>query len=737
VSGFEVPAGEPSAVRAAAGRLRRLAHDVDSAGRDLAGEQRGLAAGWRSDAGRAATAEVGVLGRQAVGFGARVAAGAVALDRYAAALEHAQGVARSLAVRDVGADTQARREAGRVPALPPDAWEDIYRREYAALRRPLDTTYRSALADLDHAARTCRAALESAVPGYHRGMSPTRIALAARRASIVHLPTVRAADQTRQGREDAATVAAALAAGRRPDPELLDSIQTNALDESYSAAFATTLGAAGLARLPAQVGRLDADDPTRRVLMTAVGAITGRATNGTAPDLPPDQVDDLVTRAGSTARSDPPHEARDYWSVLELVSYGRGTFAPATLARIATTSYDHRGALRSAQQTANPDQHEITPAEATRRLDDPMLAILGELAATPAAGRIFFDLHAADGELDRISTLMHEYLGKGRGDEDIVVNAVAQAAIDFPPGQRLGEDGKRGGEIASWFLHYAAADRAHNNGLPGATRDAVTKVLVNYYEDVSDSLVVHQTDGPGSRDEPYSYSRLPFQVGATISEADAEALLGEVWREPKLARRLLGAAALQAQSNLQAQLPPGRHSLDATKRITDNVFGVYGANVGRLLSAVYGDHMTKAESNSVMLAAGKLFFDLGTIALGAPAEGIKTVSFGIAQNIGDGLFDFGNPVAPARSSYIAAVGNQHEVARITIAEILMRTDNWPDKASRPDEWWDESTQHFKVPANERDARRFAEWLDGVAGLETQGPEVTFGQRLDDYAPPPP
>jgi uncharacterized protein YukE len=727
VSGFEVPVGEPSAVRASAGRLRQMAHDVDAAGHDLVGEQRGMAAVWRSDAGRAATSEVGVLGAQATGFGGRVAGGAAALDRYAAALEHAQGAARALAARDAEADAQARREAGRIPSLPAADQDDIYRREYATLRRPLDTAYRAALDDLDRAARTCRATLESAVPGYHRGMTPTQIALAARRASTVHLPTIWSADQTRQGRADATAVATALAAGRTPDPDLLDRIKTNALDETYSAAFATTLGAAGLAKLPGQVGRLDADDPTRRTLMTAFGAIVGRATNGTGPDLPTDQTDDLVARAGSTARSDPPHEARDYWSVLELVTYGRGAFAPATLARIAGTVYDNRGALHGAQQTANPDQHEISTAEKGRRLDDPMLAILGELAATPEAGRIFFDVKAADGELERMHNLMREYHAKPGGDEGIVVKAISEAAVRFAPYQRVGADGKRGGEIASWFLHYAAGDLRTDAALSPATRAAVTGVLVNYYEDLRETLLVDAGGDLGAVSGPREKDTgLPFEIGAKISKADASSLLAEIWPDPAMSRRLMGAAAVRAQAYLQVQ--NAGHPAPA---VVNNAFGVYGADVGRLLHAAYGGQIGVDDTNSMMLSASKMFFDVGTAAVGGPADGAKAVIFGVAQEIGDGLFDFGNPHDRARSAYAAEITNLDQSARLTVAEMMLRTQAWvPGKGDPVWNWYDPNTKQLIIPPAGTKARGdFDFWLADHGGVPFGDAEQAFSDQL--------
>jgi hypothetical protein len=741
---FGIPPGEPDSLRGAAGRLRLIAADVDRHGAAVVAEQRGLAAVWTSDrAAPAAIAEVGRLGALAGGHSPRIAAGAAALRDYAAALDHAQRTVADLRRRDTLAEQEARAEASRTPQLPAEEREDLFRAEYGARRRSLEGAYHTETSRLAHAAQICRSRLENAVPGYRPGMSPGQTATAARRAVTSALPTVWAADQTRQARQDAAELQAAVESGRCPDPELVRRIGANARDEHYAAAFATWLGAGTLLGLPYQIGRSGLDDTGRRDLMRAVGAVAGTATNGAGPDLPTGDADELVRRAGSTERADDRHLYQGYWAVTQLLGYGSGTFGKDFLARIAEEIYHHRGKLRAENTIANPDQRPVSSAD-HRWIGDPMLVVLQELSKNPAAGRLFFAVRDADGKLSRVRALMSEYCNTGHTQERTVTDAVAEAATEFPPGERKGAEGRRGADIASYFLHYAAEQRRDHTVLWAETRQAVTKVLTTYYEDLRIALITQTTDGPGHRDPGHrnhgadSESKLPVQTGALLSSAEARSLTAEVWGEEKLRRQLLTAAATRAELSLRHELAAeGLSAKEVTEKI-NNAFGVYGSDVGMLLSAAYGERMHSAEFQSECLRATKVIFDVGAVTVARPAGGAAAVALDIFKEIGDGGFDPGNPVDGVRAGFAEAMQDLRTGIRATAVELLLRSGQWTREyapGEPPWKWWDATQGRLVVPADPSSRTEFALWLNDHAGAEMLAPEQAFVTGLERAAPP--
>ncbi|HVX45184.1 MAG TPA: hypothetical protein VHC49_14945 [Mycobacteriales bacterium] len=772
---IKIPKGNPDDLLKVVGNLRKMAGDADGHGGILSGEAKGMhRASWKDGAGAAAEAEASALSTACKSAGKDLGSGASALSAFARVLDDAKTKIKALDAQSNKIPAEAKTEAEKNP---------MYAHESAADRQAdIDAIIKDKMApimkkvhhwehELDHAAKTCAGKLQKTV-GAHKGQSPATVYAQSYNGALKTLPTMAAW----QAKQDAKLFRYQMKHGFKNDANskaMYARIAAESHNPAYADAFARELGADGLVSVPEALVQAHLNnsltDAQRKSLMSSISNIIGVATNtkNNTGHLDQSEIDKLVKYASNTHTVDPGERGgqwRPSWAMAQLLGYSTN-WSPRFLSNVSAEIYDHRGELRKLDQL--PDELQISSADDKYIHTDPMLTALEKLGRNGDAGRLFFD-HKSRGDLDRLRNLMSEYPSSERGHERILMRAVNSAATqDLPDptdkhltAAELAEL-RSGGDVASYFLHYAAMEKAgkHNdNPLGAATKRTVGSVLGYYYDDLHTllahhhQLLEHPTDpgaGPlGLREGKLLDSALGSRIGPAMSYAEVKSLLGDVIGDSTARHRILAGAAAYADIDMQNRMDPANYARGHHDKTLNNVFGNYGSDVGRILNTAYGEKINEGEKTEATKEAFKLLWNVGST-IAAPEGKAASTGFTVFNQIAGGAFDHGdNPADAARADFDNSVNAQENQVRGTVAEMLLHHNEWPHDQSNilakhytdkhgivhtnknyHPEWWDAKTGHFRVPTDPHDRAKFENWLQYDAGVDVSDPKQAFDDEL--------
>jgi hypothetical protein len=586
---FPLPPGEPGALRAAGGALQDVSTDLSALGTRIGREQAGLSAAWQGEAGAAAGTETSTLATITADKGRRVGDGASALSDYAAAL--ATAVADVTAIRRQAdqAETDARSEAAQTgQGLSYDDRQAIYTGIRSQALAPLRLHYRSVIETLDRAASTAAARLTAAVPEYHSGMTPGQLALAARDAVALRLPSVLKQDGQDRARDLAAELQPLLEQGKQIPTALLAKLEADRDNPWFAKTLLETLGpqAPNWAML-VMAGNGFPPDYNQRVI-TDFGQLLALSTR---------QVGDARLSDSYVQEFLKPLDEHNgvglqyAWHLGNLLHFG-GRFGTGFLQQAGDKLYalDKQGADSEMYTmvggwTNRPLTDELVP-------DDAMEAYFDAVAKDADAARVFFAGHADRLRYYLADRRTDDYLGDG-GD---ALGRALEAATSVHDG---GFRGQGSAQVASDLVHLlgsqdhdflASHDRA-------AVLPHVANILNGYKEDVYYSL--SRTDYGGAAATAPRLGQPELGTGGwgvEFSAADLTGTLAQLDHNSAAYKSVVRAQLSASEEFLRDKLAAAR----AEPERRDELLQAYARGHGLVLKQLFDTHIT------TQVAMGKL-----------------------------------------------------------------------------------------------------------------------------------
>lgn len=301
-----------------------------------------------------------------------------------------------------------------------------------------------------------------------------------------------------------------------------------------------------------------------------------------------------------------------------------------------------------------------------------------------------------------------------------LTDALRAASTEFPeidPNRDSAAHQQAGG-IASNLLH-AAAEQERGFDLSGPTPDAMKRDLASvmsyYYEDLDAALV--ERPGEASLDardwtERDQDSVFGFRYGASIRLDDATTLLDTIWEDEVSKERVLGAATVHAEENIQHKIDNWTDlGFDNPEQARNAGYKDYGAGLGRLMGAAHEGELDRAEQAAAIKDLSKGALSVGVAAAGPLGAGVSVGAAALDQLAGTSIDQVGGGPEDAREAYAAEVDDATAASRATVTEMMLRRGDWPPEDLPPEyrDYWDAESQRLRVPEDPQERGEFRFW----------------------------
>jgi hypothetical protein len=590
---FPIPPGDPGAVKAAGDALNKVSIGLSAVGRRIRSEQSGMSAAWSGDAGEAAGTETTTLATITGDKITSVDDGAKAFLDYGAALTTAVDQVRTIRRQADQAEIDALHEADRTGhGLPPDDRRDLYTSLRTRALTPLRAHYRSVLETLDRAATTAAGTLTAAVPEYRSGMKPADLALAARDAVALRLPSVLQLDGQTRARDLAAELSPLLEHGKQIPADLLAKLEADKDNPWFAKTLLETLGpqAPNWAMLVME-GNGFPKDYNQRVI-TDFGQMLALSTRQTGDAR---LSDDYVQQFLRPLDEHNGIGLQYAWHLANLMHFG-GTFGTGFLQQAGDKLYalDKEGADSQMYTMVGGYMNRPLTDDYTMP-DDSMQAYFDAVAKDADAARVFFAGHADRLQYYLADRRTDDYLG----DDGEALGKALQAATS------VHDDGFRGQGSAQVTTDLVKLLGSQDHDfLAGHDRSAViphvADILNGYKEDVYYSLSRTDYGGATSTAARLGQPELGTKDwGVEFSAADLEGTLAQIDHNSEAYKSVVAAQMSASDEFLKDKLAAARQ--DPGNR--DSLLETYARGNGLVLKQLFDTHI------NTQTAMGKLTDD--------------------------------------------------------------------------------------------------------------------------------
>ncbi|HVX47577.1 MAG TPA: hypothetical protein VHC49_27050, partial [Mycobacteriales bacterium] len=398
------------------------------------------------------------------------------LKTYAHALRHAQQTIKKLIADAKTAESNAKTHAQTVAHQHhTTATEDQLSSAGKDAVAPYLAKYHHEITTLKKAGRKCGAALENAVPGYKKGMSPSQIRVNAYNSMASTLPEL--AEQ--QGHKLAQQAVPYLNQSKHLPPWLLAQIEQFKQSPYFARGFLLQVGSKLLGSIPRGMSGSGSPFDDKQLnyntrLLGDLGNMLALTTQDNSPArLPESYINHLLA---PIEQKDPQRSAENLWGISQLLGVTNTRFGRSFLDRVGGDFYrvDKSGA-------GVPD---IAPIVQMPGSMDHDTGLFHALSHNAWAAQDFF---TADGRLkfyvaDRPR---QDYLDGGR--------ALGSALQTATTTLRTGADGVTSAHIANNLINLIGSHEGKDNGWLadrdlGAIKPAIGNILVNYVHSVNTSI---------------------------------------------------------------------------------------------------------------------------------------------------------------------------------------------------------------------------------------------------------